>query len=169
MIPSHAPWIGVYLRKIPAITGPLHTLIARCGEQAKTRLARGSETRDLFYFLVSPARPPPASGPPAGRSLLTRGQNHEDAPDRAPPPLAHLVDDAMLAMIAGADTVTSTLTSLFALLRAHPAAYARLEAEVDGVLPPGEDPVKAGSEKEMVWLNACMCVSFSRCTAYSRS
>ena len=45
----------------------------------------------------------------------------------------------MLAMIAGADTVTSTLTSLFALLRAHPAAYARLEGEVDGVLPPGED------------------------------
>ena len=58
-------------------------------------------------------------------------QNAEDEPERAPPALAQVVDDGVLAVIAGADTTASALTSVFACLLAHPAAYAELQKEVD--------------------------------------
>ena len=65
-------------------------------------------------------------------------------------------------MVAGADTVVSALTSLFACLLAHPDALARLEAEVCAFFPQrghDEDDAEVLDQKrhgEMRWLNACM-------------
>ena len=60
-------------------------------------------------------------------------------------------------MVAGADTVASALSSLFACLLSRPDALARLEAEVLQLYPPGEDPMAdPGKHREMRWLEACM-------------
>ena len=59
-------------------------------------------------------------------------------------------------MVAGADTVSSALTSLFLCLLTNPDAYARLEAEVDRFYPRGSDPMDSRCHPEMTWLSACM-------------
>ena len=83
-------------------------------------------------------------------------QNAEDEPERAPPALTQVVDDGILAVIAGADTTASALTSVFACLLGHPAAYATLQAEVDRFYPPDADACATEHHKEMTYLNAVM-------------
>ena len=61
-------------------------------------------------------------------------------------------------MIAGADTVSSALASLFSCLLEHPEVYAKLQAEVDRFYPPGEDALSTKHHKEMLYLNAVMYV-----------
>ena len=85
-------------------------------------------------------------------------QNNEDQPDKPAPPLQQLVDDGILAIVAGADTVSSALTSIIRCLLSHPEVYRALQAEVDRFYPPGEDPFDARWYREMAYLNAVMCV-----------
>ena len=60
-------------------------------------------------------------------------------------------------MIAGSDTTSTVLSSLFSLLLRHPKEYHRLQKEVDEVFPPGEgDPFDATRLAEMPFLNAVM-------------
>lgn len=59
-------------------------------------------------------------------------------------------------MIAGADTVSSALASLFSCLLEHPQVYAKLQAEIDQFYPPGEDALSTKHHKEMLYLNAVM-------------
>ncbi len=47
------PWLGTRVGYIPGAAGPLNTLFARGEELVSKRLARGSDSRDLFYYLVS--------------------------------------------------------------------------------------------------------------------
>ena len=49
---GHMPWLGVYVGKIPALTGNLKVLFNNSVERATARLKRGSERKDLFYYLV---------------------------------------------------------------------------------------------------------------------
>ena len=49
---GNVPWLGVYVGKIPAVTGNLMVLLNRCAECVKARLQRGSGRKDLFYYLV---------------------------------------------------------------------------------------------------------------------
>lgn len=67
-----------------------------------------------------------------------------------------LTDDGCLVVVAGADTTSSALTSLFFLLLTHPAAYARLQAEIDKFYPPGEDAYDPKHHRDMHYLNAVM-------------
>ncbi|KAH9929918.1 cytochrome P450 [Epithele typhae] len=67
-------------------------------------------------------------------SALTKQRVHRGA---ATHDLFHhlqLIEDAVLTMVAGSDTVASTLTSLFACLVAHPAVHARLSRDTDGTV-----------------------------------
>ena len=66
------------------------------------------------------------------------------------------MDDGILAVIAGADTTASALTSIFACLLAHPDAYAALQEEVDRFYPPDADVCATEHHKEMPYLNAVM-------------
>ena len=86
----------------------------------------------------------------------TLPQNAEDEPECAPPAFAQVVDDGILAVIAGADTTASALTSIFACLLAHPDVYATLQDEVDRFFPPGADACATAHHKEMSYLNAVM-------------
>ena len=68
----------------------------------------------------------------------------------------HLVDDGILAIVAGSDTASSALTSLFACLLTHPETYAKLQQEVDKYYPKGEDPYNAKHYRDMTYLHAVM-------------
>ncbi|PIL28313.1 cytochrome P450 [Ganoderma sinense ZZ0214-1] len=125
------PWLGIYLGYIPGAGGPLNLLLEHGRQQTKKRIARGSSTRDLFYYL-----------------------NNEDLPGEAPPPERHLLDDGVLAMVAGSDTTSSAITSVFHCLLAHPPAYAALQDEVDRFYPRGEDVCDVTHHREMRYLTA---------------
>ncbi|RPD52781.1 cytochrome P450 [Lentinus tigrinus ALCF2SS1-7] len=128
---GHLPWLGVYIGKIPAATGNLSILLNRCVECATARVKKGSEKKDLFHYL-----------------------NQEDLPNLPPPPMQQLIDDGVLAIIAGADTTSSALTSLVYCLLMHPDVYDKLQAEVDKFYPSGEDAMDTKHHREMPYLNA---------------
>ncbi|KAI0690130.1 high nitrogen upregulated cytochrome P450 monooxygenase 2 [Cerioporus squamosus] len=127
----HLPWLGPYVGSIPGAAGPLSTLMAHARRFAMARIQRGSSTRDLFHYL-----------------------NNEDLPDKPPPPTKQLVDDSILAIIAGADTTSSAILSVVFCLATNPQAYAELQAEVDKFFPAGEDFLSAHDAKEMPYLSA---------------
>ncbi|RDX41687.1 high nitrogen upregulated cytochrome P450 monooxygenase 2 [Lentinus brumalis] len=128
---GHMPWLGVYIGKIPAATGNLNILLNRCIECTVARVKKGSEKKDLFHYL-----------------------NQEDLPDAPPVPIQQLVDDGVLAIIAGADTTSSAMTTIVYCLLTHPDVYERLQAEVDKYYPSGEDALSTKHHREMPYLNA---------------
>ncbi len=73
--------------------------------------------------------------------------------------MQQLVDDGILAVVAGADTTSNALTSLLFCILTHPDAYENLQAEVDKYYPAGEDPTDPTHYREMSYLSAVMCVS----------
>ena len=82
--------------------------------------------------------------------------------------LNEVVVSGELAIVAGSDTTSTTLSGIFFYLLTHPECYARLREEVDAVFPPGEgEPFDATRLAEMKYLNAVMCVS--RLLAFYRS
>ena len=72
-----------------------------------------------------------------------------------------------MAIVAGADTTSSVLSSIFYCLLTHPETYGRLRAEVDRFYPLEEDPFNTTYHAEMPYLNAVMyvlsCTSHMRC------
>ena len=77
--------------------------------------------------------------------------------------MQQLVDDGVLAIIAGADTTSSALTSLTYALLTHPDAYEKLQAEIDKFYPAGEDALDTKHHRDMPYLTAVMYVP-SVCT-----
>lgn len=75
------------------------------------------------------------------------------------PPVQQLVDDGVLAIVAGADTTSSALSSLFFSLVTHPGAYDRLQAEVDRFYPQGENTGDTKHHRDMHYLTAIMYVT----------
>ena len=90
-------------------------------------------------------------------------KNNEDGAEPAPP-LSEVVADGTLAIVAGSDTTSSVLTSIFYLLLTHPETYAQLRAEVDRYYPAGEDPFQTTHHAAMPYLNAVMYVLRVRCS-----
>ncbi|KAI0749187.1 high nitrogen upregulated cytochrome P450 monooxygenase 2 [Daedaleopsis nitida] len=129
---GYLPWLGLLLAHIPAAVKPLNEFI-QLGQRFTTqRLERGSTKHDLFHYL-----------------------HNEDLHGKSPPPERQLVDDGILAIVAGADTVSSALTSILFCLLTHPDVYARLQAEVDATYLPGEDPLANPKRaREMPYLHA---------------
>lgn len=86
-------------------------------------------------------------------------------PDKPAPPLKQLVDDGILAIIAGADTVASALTSILYCVLTHPETYSKLRDEVDRFYPQGEDAFDPKYYREMTYLHAVMYVTCMRRTS----
>ncbi|KAI1789718.1 high nitrogen upregulated cytochrome P450 monooxygenase 2 [Ganoderma leucocontextum] len=128
---GHVPHLGVWMGLIPAAIAPLNALI-KYGEICATRrLSQGSKTHDIFHFL-----------------------NNEDQPTKPPPPVRDLVNDGILAVIAGSDTVASALTSLFFCLLTNPRTYDALQKEIDQYYPRGEDAFTSKPHRDMPYLHA---------------
>ncbi|KAI0355826.1 high nitrogen upregulated cytochrome P450 monooxygenase 2 [Trametes cingulata] len=128
---SHVPWLGPYLGSIPLLTAGQSRLSAYCKQAVLQRLSRGSQSKDIFHYL-----------------------NEEDQPERPSPPLTRLVDDGIVAIVAGADTTSSALTSIVFCLLTHPEAYKRLQKEIDQFYPPGDDPCDMQHHPKMHYLTA---------------
>ncbi|KAL1948749.1 hypothetical protein VTO73DRAFT_10555 [Trametes versicolor] len=128
---GHVPWLGPYLARIPALTADLQKVLAHCQSLTVGRIQRGAQRRDLFHYL-----------------------NNEDEPETQPPPLKLIVNEGVVAIVAGSDTVSITLTSIFFCLATHPEAYKRLEEEIDRFYPPGQDPYNTEHHREMHYLTA---------------
>lgn len=61
-----------------------------------------------------------------------------------------------LTIVAGADTTSCAMSSLFWFLMTHPECYRRLQEEIDTVYPPGEDAMDTSKHEELKYLNAVM-------------
>ena len=151
---AHVPWLGVYAGKVPVLAEPLRRLHALGGQSVRERMARGSKTCDLYHYLVRLA----FFSYPYMVCSSNALQNNEDIPDKEPPPFRHLVDDGILAIVAGTDTTTSAITSLFFLLMTHPDRYAKLQGEIDKYYPRGEDAADTKHHRHMPYLHAVMSV-----------
>ncbi|KAH9932046.1 high nitrogen upregulated cytochrome P450 monooxygenase 2 [Epithele typhae] len=130
---GHLPWLADYTRSIPFLGAKMKQMRAYCIDRTQQRVMLGSTTRkDLFYYL-----------------------NNEDGAEPTPP-LPEVVADGTLAIVAGADTTSSVLSSVFFCLLSHPESYSRLRAEVDRYYPRGEDPFNPRHHGDMPYLNAAI-------------
>jgi cytochrome P450 len=87
---------------------------------------------------------------------LNRLQSGEELPESERPSINAVAHDGGLAIIAGSDTTSSVLTAVVYYLLRHPAAYERLQEEVDAAFPSGEEPLDVTKLSCMEWLNGCM-------------
>ena len=69
-----------------------------------------------------------------------------------------MIDDGILAVIAGADTTASVMTTIFFCVLSNPSVYKKLQEEVDRFFPKGEDPMQTQYHRDMHYLTAVMCV-----------
>ena len=123
---------------------------------AKERLDRGPVTKDLYYHLVSVCHIPSISVD----HTLTMSQTDDDGLERRRPTVADILSDGTLAIVAGTDTIKTTLAAVFYHLLLNPTCYQHLQDAVDQAFPNPEDPMDFNKLKEMEYLDACMCVTY---------
>ncbi|KAI0265982.1 high nitrogen upregulated cytochrome P450 monooxygenase 2 [Gloeopeniophorella convolvens] len=127
---SQVSWILPILRRF---SGGLNLLTDWTRSQVKRRLSMGADRKDLFYYL---------SG--------------EDQAEADRPPLSKVIQQGFLAIVAGSDTTSTTMTAVIYYLIKHPTAYARLLKEIDEALPTGGESLDATHLSGLQWLNACI-------------
>ncbi|GJE89584.1 cytochrome P450 [Phanerochaete sordida] len=125
------PWISYYAAMSPRLGKDLKSMRQMAFSRAAQRYDSGSTAKDLFYYL-----------------------SNEDGTEEVNPPRPIVVSDGVLALIAGSDS-TSIVTAMivYSLLR-NPAAYKRLQLEVDKFYPRGEDSLDSKHYKHMTYLEA---------------
>ncbi|KAJ7454733.1 cytochrome P450 [Mycena latifolia] len=128
LLMSHLPWIGELYLWLPGMGQGLRAFRKYAAQRASERKARGSHQKDVFYHLIDEAGLEPT-----------------------PPSNAQVVSDGALAIIAGAETTSTTLCNLIWFLCRNPAAYRRLQAEVDD---PKRNTWGPASQARMPYLNA---------------
>jgi Cytochrome P450 len=121
-------------------------------QRAAARYEQGSPHHDLFHYLVNPnTSPRPLPSP-----TLMKLQIDESGVQSEPPTKAEVLSDSLLAIVAGSDTIATTLSNLFCFLLANPSTYTRLQAEVDTLGT--EDLHDHALLEQMPYLNAVMFV-----------
>ncbi|KAF5365196.1 hypothetical protein D9758_005323 [Tetrapyrgos nigripes] len=129
----HIPWVATYANKIPMFGRDMQILRAFGVGAATRRVKVGASSKDLWYHLTD-----------------------EAGFEKSKPSIASVVADGTLAIVAGADTTVSALSSLFYFLLSDPTCYKRLQQEVDAVYPPGSDPLDVSKHAELVFMNGCL-------------
>lgn len=81
--------------------------------------------------------------------------------ERQRPSVADVLSDGTLAIVAGTDTIKTTLAAIFYHLLLNPACYEHLQREVDQVFPHPEDPMDFKKLGEIEYLDACMYVTYT--------
>lgn len=73
------------------------------------------------------------------------------------PSINEIAVDGEVAIVAGSDTTSTTISGAFYYLLTNPEQYARLRKEVDETFPPGEEEPSDGTRlAQMKFLNAVM-------------
>lgn len=81
--------------------------------------------------------------------------------DAVAPHVNQVANDASLVIVAGSDTISPALSSLFYYLICNPVAYARLQAEIDNS---GLSPDNVKQLARLSYLNAAMYVNMEYST-----
>jgi len=134
-IVSHVPYVIGFMMSAIAMGrgGALRRTVEFGQGSVLKRLEVGANKKDLFYYL---------SG--------------EELPETERPSFDDLAQNGSLAIIAGSDTTSSVLTAIIYYLLLNPAAYERLQEEVDDAFPSGEEPLDAVKLNQLEWLNGCI-------------
>ncbi|KAI9447574.1 high nitrogen upregulated cytochrome P450 monooxygenase 2 [Lactarius indigo] len=132
-IMGHISYILPLLLAITGRKGSVHRVHTFSRERVVKRLQMGPNRKDLFYHL---------SG--------------EAMPEDERPSLIDVAKDGSLAIVAGADTTSGAFTATLYYLLCNPAAYDRLQAEIDAAFPTGEEPLDVTKLSQMEWLNGCI-------------
>ncbi|KAG6889898.1 hypothetical protein C0992_003691 [Termitomyces sp. T32_za158] len=128
---SHLPWTVPFLKAIPVVEKKIKSYQNVCYARLKRRLQEGSQsgTRDLVDHLTS--------GLPGSKTLGIK----------------QLVNDTPTLVVAGSDTTSFTLCTLFYFLLLNPIAYLRLQAEIDQSKTSWEDVSELA---DLEYLNAAI-------------
>ncbi|KAJ7573693.1 cytochrome P450 [Mycena floridula] len=129
----HIPWAFPAARKLPFISRHVLSLRAIGKDRALNRVQEGSKVKDLWYHLMD-----------------------EAGLEKQKPTIGDIVADGSLAIIAGADTTSAALSSLFYFLLSDMKYYKRLQAEIDAAFAHGEDPLHFSRDRELPFLTACI-------------
>ncbi|KAG6908777.1 hypothetical protein DXG01_003306 [Tephrocybe rancida] len=130
MLLAHLPWFAVFVHRVPGVAEKIKIFREQCRNRVLRRLERGASNQDLFYHLMD-----------------------EGKLDSAPVAIEQVVSDASLVIVAGSDTVSPALCSLFYFILCNPVAYGRLQAEIDESLLSSED---AQGLSQLPYLNAAL-------------
>ncbi|KAF7976197.1 hypothetical protein HWV62_7374 [Athelia sp. TMB] len=127
---GHSPWLGPYYMMLP-VGAEKRRFRQFCRSRAATRIQQGSMTKDVFHHFLN-----------------------ENGTDANPPSIGEVISDAALVIVAGSDTTSTVLSSLFWFIMTNPTIYHRLQNEIDSVFPPGEDALDVSKHIHMNYLNA---------------
>jgi cytochrome P450 len=130
---SHVPYILPLFTAITRNRSPHIRLRTLCKIRVLERLWLGAKRKDLFYYLCG-----------------------EELPETERPHPTQVANDVLLAILAGADTTSSSLTAALYYLLRNPVAYNRLQAEVDDAFSRGEEPLDVVKLSQMECLNGCI-------------
>ncbi|KZP25877.1 high nitrogen upregulated cytochrome P450 monooxygenase 2 [Athelia psychrophila] len=130
---AHIPWAFTYQRLIPGIGGPREKFLKIVKGIVARRVQRGSVTKDLFYYLTD-----------------------EEGLEPTKPTMPVVFSDGGLAIVAGSDTTSTTLSVLWYFLLVHPEHFQRLRAEIDQFFPDRADTIDFTKMAGMPFLNACI-------------
>lgn len=70
--------------------------------------------------------------------------------------MIEVTTDSGLVIVAGSDTTSTVLSSLFWFIMTNPTIYRRLQDEIDSVFPSGENALDVTKHIHMNYLNAVM-------------
>jgi len=149
---GHIPWLARFIVLVPTTVKDLNNMRQVCIDRAIARKEKGTEQKDLFYYLVLSS----TSFPPSG--LATDGlpsQSDELGAEKEGIPFEIVANDADLITVAGSDTSKTVLSSLFYYLLCNREKLDKLREEVDRFYPPGES-LSSKHFQEMSYLDACI-------------
>ncbi|KZP29270.1 cytochrome P450 [Athelia psychrophila] len=127
---GHSPWLGQYYKYFPVGAEKTRFREFAIG-RAQIRMKQGSMTKDVFHHFLN-----------------------ENGTDAHPPSLTEVVSDSGLVIVAGSDTTSTVLSSLFWFIMCNPTIYRRLQDEIDSVFPAGENALDPSKHIHMNYLNA---------------
>ncbi|KZV93858.1 cytochrome P450 [Exidia glandulosa HHB12029] len=134
---GHLYWVGYSVAVLPGLAKAMLSFRNFARQCVEKRLARGTTTSDLWYYL---------------------GGEDGAAKDSEKISVAEMAREGGLAIVAGSDTSANTMMcTLFQLLKS-PDSYARAAAEVDAAIVNGVDIWNnaVDSPKALPYLTACM-------------
>ncbi|GAB1196588.1 hypothetical protein APSETT444_005860 [Aspergillus pseudonomiae] len=108
---SHLAWLFPFTKRLPFLNGNLLRLWRWIAEQVSERAQCEPERPDVFSWILNHYRQGPKS--------------HQDT--------LNLHGDAHLIVVAGSDTVSTTLTNVFCHLASNPAITKELQSRLDAL------------------------------------
>ncbi|KAG6862244.1 hypothetical protein C0995_002175 [Termitomyces sp. Mi166 len=108
LVTSILPWLADFFNQIPGTAKKMKEFREFARRRVIKRLKSGSSTKDLIYHL-----------------------SDEGGLETIPPHVNQVANDASLVIVAGSDTISPALSSLFYYLISNPVACSRLQTEID--------------------------------------